>query len=468
MFDYPIDLHRGAGPLLAPLPEPDPVILAECAVALANADGGTIVLGVDALGQPLAAPDLDACHTLLDQAAARCQPDDLFGPREIVETSDGPRLAQRIRRTGQVHALDDGRVLLRAGTHNRPLNGREIRALISLRTIGDFDAADVPGATLDDLDETLVRDFARQRPAHSGTRWHGTFADLLMTSGALRDDYRVTVAGMLLFGRDPQHWLPHSRTQFQHFTGQAHNHPVLAADIAVEGALTRVIDRTTELVATHMRTRTITGAITADYDPAIVRAALVNAVTHRDYRLRQGPVTVRLYADRLVITSPGDPAPVLTWDTSGLPCERFSVNPRLAYTLHQWGYSGFGTGLREIHAALSAQHLRPTVTANRQGFTLTIPAIRTQPPTTGPSPQSDDTAAHHTAAQLFTPNDRQQRALSHVETHGSITPVEFYALCREAHNVARRELLQQELDALVKQGRLTKIDARGGSYYIAR
>lgn len=451
MFNYPVDLQHGAGPLLALLPEPDAAALAETAVALANADGGAILLGVGT-----ESPAADAISAWLDAARRLIRPSDVFGPCETLRTPDGPRLLIRVRRANTVHAMDDGRVFLRAGDHNRLLNGREIRDLLSLRTVGDFDGDPVPGASLDDLDETQVRAFARARVQHMGARWPGTFADLLAACGAI-DGPRVTVAGMLLFGRDPQHWLPHSHARFRHFSTPGGSGIAPAHDITVNGALVPVLERLIALVGEHMRSRTIDGAHAPDFDRALVRPVLTNALIHRDYRLRHGGITVDLYPDELVITSPGGPPPVLSWDAAtGLPCERFTINPRLAWTLFQWGCTGQGDGLRRVRDGLAVHRLRLRFETPADRFTVRLPAARTVSGAARPAPDHDDKDAAL--------NPRQAHALRHVAAQGSITPREYYALSK---NALRRDALQRELDDLVTQGRLLKIDSRTGAYYIA-
>ena len=45
-------LRRGEGSRVAILPEPDDELLAETLVAFANADGGTILVGINPAGRP--------------------------------------------------------------------------------------------------------------------------------------------------------------------------------------------------------------------------------------------------------------------------------------------------------------------------------------------------------------------------------------------------------------------------------
>ncbi len=72
------------------------------------------------------------------------------------------------------------------------------------------------------------------------------------------------------------------------------------------------------------------------YPPTAIREALVNAVAHRDYRLRGRGIEVRLFSDRLEISSPGGLPGFITLDN--IVDEHFSRNPRIVSGLFQWGY----------------------------------------------------------------------------------------------------------------------------------
>ena len=92
----------------------------------------------------------------------------------------------------------------------------------------------------------------------------------------------------------------------------------------------------------------------AAYPAVCLRAALVNAVAHRDYACG-GPILVNVYADRVRVVSPGGLAGAMTVDDA-LQGVSVSRNPGLADALGQLGlFDGYGAGLQAIIA-----HYRPT------------------------------------------------------------------------------------------------------------
>ncbi|MBE2225516.1 MAG: ATP-binding protein, partial [Anaerolineae bacterium] len=121
-------LKQEPGPRLIYLPFAEPETLAECLVALANADGGLIVLGVDAQGRPSDAIWEEEAEGALREAASYCRPP-VPTQWQPIETSADTFIGLNVPRSTDLHSLEDGRVLIRSGRQNRALTGDEIRHL---------------------------------------------------------------------------------------------------------------------------------------------------------------------------------------------------------------------------------------------------------------------------------------------------------------------------------------------------
>jgi ATP-dependent DNA helicase RecG len=360
-------------------------------------------------------------------AHERHQPTVPLAPDAVTEA-----LTIRVPRSPLVHALNDGQVLVQAASGPRALNGEEIRALLSARSSGDFEDEIVPGARIGDLDPARVADFVEACARQGDPQCHDLDAPLV-EMGAVTPDYHVTVAGMLLFGRAPQRWLPHSGARFLRYVGQT---PAL--DQGVGGPLVRVIESLWELIRTQMRTSTASGEL--QYPLLAVQEALVNAAVHRDYRLRGERVTVSMYADHLDITSPGGLPGFLT-QSDHLFSHRYRRNPRLSGALRAWGY-----GQSILHMVSQGNGHRPTeITARPYAFTVRFYA-------------AGDPLPDEEALPL---SDRQQAALDYVRDHGSITLREFQMLCGAIAPAA----LQTDLSGLADAGHLRPI-GKANVYYI--
>ncbi len=156
---------------------------------------------------------------------------------------------------------------------------------------------------------------------------------LLQQIGALTDEGKPTVSG-LLFGKDPQLFMPHSRAIFVKFSDTQPRGPEGAFGYGrreeFTGPLPRIIDRAWRVIWEEMDKQAVVKGLhrqeQTEYPQSSVREALVNAVAHRDYRLTGRSIEVRMYTDRLEVTSPGGLPAHITLDN--IVEEHYSRNPR--------------------------------------------------------------------------------------------------------------------------------------------
>jgi ATP-dependent DNA helicase RecG len=438
------------------MPEPETQLLAETLVALANSDGGTIIIGVDDRGQATGQVYADEVEIALQAAVRECRP-----PVEArwhqAAAEEGEAFAIVVVRSPELHSLADGRVLVRAGAENRPLSGDQIRQLAATKSTGDFEAEPAPGARREDLDDEVIAEFVTKWEERQHREWTRPVDDLLLEVGALDDRGRPTVAGVLLFARNPQAFLPQSGLTFVKFVGKLprgeSGQPGYGRREEIGGPLARIIQRTWEVVGEEMRIGAVVTGLErkerTEYPVSAVREALVNAIAHRDYRLGGRRIEVRMFVDRMEITSPGGLPGFITVDN--IVEEHFSRNPRLVSGLFQWGYIeelGLGVDLM-IEEMVRGGHPPPKFKDTPYAFTVTLYNVRERAPL---------------PAWTRTMNERQAKALTYVQEHGRITNREYRNLCPDVS----AETLRLDLADLVERGVLMKIGAKKGTYYILK
>lgn len=448
--------ERHPGQMLAFMPDPDVQTLAETLVAFANSDGGTIVIGVDETGQATGQVYDDEVEIALQAAAGECRPP-VAARWHQAAAEEGLAFAIVVTRSPELHSLADGRVLIRAGAENRPLSGEEIRQLAATKSSGDFEAEPAPGARRDDFDEEVITEFVIKWQERQHREWPRPVDDLLLRVGALDESGRPTVAGVLMFASNPQAFLPQSGLTFVKFVGTLPRgetgQPGYGRREEISGPLARIIQRTWEVVGEEMRTGAVVTGLEreerTEYPVAAVREALVNAVAHRDYRLGGRRIEVRMFADRMEITSPGGLPGFITVDN--IIEEHFSRNPRIVSGLYQWGYIeelGLGVDLM-IDEMVRAGHPPPQFRDTPYSFTVTLQNVRERAPL---------------PPWTRTMNERQAKALSYVQENGRITNREYRSLCPDV----TAETLRLDLADLVERGILLKIGAKKGTYYIMK
>ncbi len=448
-------LKQSPGTRLAFLPAADIEPLAECLIALANGEGGLIVLGLDANGRPTDTIWEEEAEDALQEAARLCRPP-VPTEWQPVETRNGVLVGIQVPKSVELHSLEDGRVLIRRGTQNQPLRGDEVRDLAARKNTAEFEIETVPGARPDDLDSDIIRDYLEQREARGAPR-ELDVDELLREIGAVDREGNPTTIGILLFGRKPQMFFPQSGIVFVKFSGTEPRGDDGGIGYGrrdeIGGNLARIIERTWNVIFEEMRVgATVNGLERAElleYPRFAVREALVNAVAHRDYRIRGRRIEVRMYADRLEVISPGGLPGYMTLDN--LVEEHFSRNPRLVGGLFQWGYiEELGLGIDQmIEEMAQAGHEPPQFKATSHLFTVILRNKRER----APKPKWTGSM-----------NERQTRALTYVRENGSITNREYQQLCEDVSP----ETLRLDLKDLVDRGILLKIGSKKGTHYILK
>ncbi len=444
------------GQMMALMPEPEVEALAETLVAFANSDGGTILVGVDEDKNVTGQAFTDEVEMAFQVAAQECRP-----PVEArwhqAAAEEGMVFAIVVNRSPELHSLADGRVLIRAGAENRPLSGEEIRQLAATKSTGEFESELAPGARREDLDDEIIAEFKAKWEERRRREWTRSLDDLLFEVKAIDKEGRPTIAGVLLFASNPQAFLPQSGLTFVKFVGTElrgeDGQPGYGRREEIGGPLPHIIRRTWEVMGEEMRTGAVVTELEreerTEYPVAAVREALVNAVAHRDYRLGGRRIEVRMFSDRMEVTSPGGLPGYITLEN--IVDEHYSRNPHIVAGLYQWGYIeelGLGVDLM-IDEMVRAGHPPPKFKDTIYSFTVTLYNVREREPQ---------------PPWMSRVSERQAKALSYVEESGSITNREYRELCPGLS----AETLRLDLADLVDKGILLKVGAKKGTYYILK
>ncbi|MGB7340574.1 MAG: ATP-binding protein [Phototrophicaceae bacterium] len=375
----------------------------------------------------------------------------------ITTTSATTVYAVRVPRSIELHALADGRVLIRSGDANRPLGGQEILRLASAKSTGDFETEVVPSASKDDFSREMIEEYLAKRAERTKRPYNGKIDDLLQEIGAITPDGKPTVAGILMFSDYPQQWLPQSSVVFAKFVGKTpRGESGLAGYTRREeltGPLPRLIEASWNLIWGEMAVSAVVKGLEreerTEYPQFAVREAIVNAICHRDYRLRGRRIELRMYSDRLEVISPGGLPGFIT--VENIKDEHFSRNPRIVNGLFQWGYiEELGLGIdRMIEVMEQAGHQPPNFDARPYSFAVSLQNEREKPK---PPDWMRDT------------NHRQAKALQYIRDNGSITNREYRSLIDDVS----AETLRLDLVDMIEKGILIKVGSKKGTHYILK
>lgn len=352
--------------------------LADALVAFANAEGGTIVIGlhnnvvegIDAMAGKenewrqaaidFTVPTVRVSSRRIECVRADGTPDHLFAID--IPSSDG------------VHATHRDDVFLRVGDETRRLTFAQRRELEFDKGQSTYETTPVAGSSWGDLDGELVEEWA-----------HGVgHADpkrLLAARGLIARDSQLTVGGVLLLGELPQAAFPSAHVRVLRYRGTARGtgrRQQLLLDQRVEGPLPLQIRMAQTVVAANVPTRraldeagrfTEVGAIPRD----AWLEGLVNAVTHRSYSQAGDHIRVEIFDDRIEIESPGRfPGIVDLGEPEA--ATRFARNPRIARVLADFDLvQELGEGIRRIFEEMRLAGLtRPVYHQSAGSVRLTL------------------------------------------------------------------------------------------------
>lgn len=345
--------------------------LLETVVCLANAQGGTLLIGVEDDGtvtglHPRHQTDP---HHLEAFIAARTVPP-LSVQVSFLNLAGGTVAVVEIPRAAQPVATSDGKVLVRYRDSQgrpgcRPLYPHELTSWYTDRGQRDYTAQPVSTVTCQDLDPL---EFERLR--RLVRQYHGDASLLDLDDGQLALALGLTisingqpvptVAGLLLVGREQalQDHLPAHEVAFQVLDGQE-----VRVNEFYRWPLLRIFERIMEAFAVRNEERELTVGLfrvgVPAYDPRAFREAVNNALTHRDYT-RLGAVHVQLRSDHILVTNPGGFVQGVTTENILVAGPR-PRNPRLADIFKRVGLvERTGRGVSIIYEGLlRTGHLPP-------------------------------------------------------------------------------------------------------------
>jgi ATP-dependent DNA helicase RecG len=282
--------------------------LSAAIVAFANSDGGQLVIGVSNDRHVVGVTGADKLRQYVENVALNnCVPsisismETVGGDPDSVLVVTIPKGDQRPYRTNR------GVYYLRTASGRRQASREELLRLFQAAESMYYDEVPLTRLGLEDLDLDAVRAFAEQ------TRLAEGLPDIplerLLRNWRLVSGNNPTIAGLVLFGRDPQQHLPFAQINAARIPGiEIANEPSDRKDFT--GRLFDVIDQAMRFLYLHLaiphKIRGLEPEPRPELPSAALREAIINAVAHRDYTV-QGPIRLFVFDDRVEFHSPGKP-----------------------------------------------------------------------------------------------------------------------------------------------------------------
>lgn len=211
------------------------------------------------------------------------------------------------------------------------------------------DTLPVPGSSVADFDMAAFHSYYRKRFGQPCPEDEQTAS---LTSLGLLKDQQLTLAGVLLFGLQPQRWLPVCMVKAVAFYGNSIGDTQYQDSEDIYGTLTEQFQRSFAFIKRNLHHvqngRGFNTLGELEVPPIALEELLVNALMHRDY-FDSASIRILVFRNRIEIISPGHlPGDLSTDDIQHGKTKR--RNPVLSeHAAHLLPYRGLGSG---IHRAL--------------------------------------------------------------------------------------------------------------------
>lgn len=370
--------------------------LAKELVAFTNFAGGMVLLGVEDDGNISGItrdkPEefvMTACRDKIRPAIIPFY--ELF--REIEPGKDVAVV--RVSRGFDVHTRwheNKNVYYIRVGTQSREPTPEELGRLFQQRGSFRVELRPVSGATLADLDRRRLKNYfahVRQQNVPADDDEIGWQTLLFNTEIMVEDG--ITVSGILLFGRNPNRFLPQAGIDATAFPGNNKDYAARERSV-LRGPMTPLLNDNDEIVEAGLveqalafiqRNTVVTGQLEEGgarreekptYPPEAIREAIVNALIHRDYLLSGTDIELSIYDDRLEIISPGRLPNGITPERMLTGC-RAARNQLIKDVMRDYRYlehSGMGVPRKIVKSMKAHNGTEPELIEDVERFTIRL------------------------------------------------------------------------------------------------
>ncbi len=338
-------------------------------VAMANAVGGKIIIGANDNGEitGLSSKDIRRLNQLISNVASDLVNPPITSLTENIQTDNGLLIVISVPEGLNKPYLDKSGVMwVKSGADKRRVTSREeMQRLFQSAGLIHADGVPVSDTSQTDIDRFALKDYYK-------SRYHEELPDeisphLLQNLGLLKSK-QLTLAGLLLFGKNPSQFKPVFVVKAIVFPGNHLDISEYLDNEDIEGNLVQVYKDSFAFVRRNLHHvqngQGVNSLGQLEIPPVVFEELLVNALIHRDYFI-SAPIRLFIFRDRIELMSPGHLPNHLTIEQvrCGLSNMR---NPILAtHATHLLPYRGLGTGIPRVLESYNAVEFTDDREANQ-------------------------------------------------------------------------------------------------------
>jgi len=360
--------------------------LAKEIVALLNCWGGYVLLGVEDDGSVSGIERQDLERWIMDTVFGRYIHPMVLPFYEQIVLDDGRRvgiisLMPGVAKPYVMRHCDREEIYVRVGSISKLATREQQARLFESGGLLHAEVLPVNGTSLNDLDKARLSDYLvniagdLESPI-SDEQWLQRLTGLGFMTRVESGQTVCTIAGLVLFGRNPKRYLRHASIRWMSFGGIDKDYasqddtfitgPLVALfdgkfggsrELIEPGLIERLVDRMLPFITEQSSSidAGLRRSATLRYPLEALREAILNAAVHRDWT-RSIEIEVTNYADRLEITSPGALQNSMTLEKM-LAGQRSPRNPIIVEVMRDYGYvDARGMGVRRKIVPLTREY----------------------------------------------------------------------------------------------------------------
>jgi ATP-dependent DNA helicase RecG len=347
----------------------EPKALANTIVAMANADGGLIAVGISDKSRRVEGVDQNQEHlnellrTPFDFCVPTVNVSMEYMPCVDVEGNENHVLLIHVPASPRLHANQADEVFWRVGDKSCKLPFLERLQLMYDKGERYFEDEAVMGATLDDVNMELVDAYVKRIGyGKSALEYLRENKGFVTRKG---DEQQVSTACILLFGKRPQDFFPRARVRFIRYRGveeKVGREMNVVKDVIFEGTVLDQINQAVNYLETQVKEYSYLGedglfVTEREYPKFVIQEMCVNSVCHRDYSIKGTEIQIKMFDDRLVFETPGRLPGIVRVDN--IRHTHFSRNPKIAEFLKAYDYvKEFGEGVDRMCNELASEGIK--------------------------------------------------------------------------------------------------------------
>lgn len=346
----------------------EPKALAVPIVAMANADGGMLAIGISDKTRRIEGIDQHTAHVneLLKVPFSLCIPSVNIKPEYIpcIDSEGKPNhvLLLHLPASATLHANQADEVFMRVGDSSRKLGFEERMSLMYDKGERYFEDTAAYDATIEDIDFNYVQDLLNVIGYTKSPLEYLKENNNFITYKDGKE--QISTACILLFGKKPQLFFPRARVRFIRYMGteeKVGREMNVIKDVTFEGRIIDQIRKTIDYLESQVKEHTYLGekgvfVTDREYSPFVLQEMTVNSICHRDYSIKGTEIQIKMFDDRLVFETPGKFPSIVRSDN--IRHTHFSRNPKIAEFLKAYKYvREFGEGVDRMCKELEAKGL---------------------------------------------------------------------------------------------------------------